>query len=228
MRVFLALCLSPALGFLVPSTPSFISKSSTKTPISPITLLSKKDALESPKVESTSMGLTDEYRANIPTNRDTETPSNSTSYSNSPAQLSVDRSLTPQQKLDKQLRVCFKFGGSSLADASRIDHVANLIKDQIELGYFPQAVVCSAMGKTTNNLLNAGEFALDFAAGGNKGKVNIDPVRTLTQNTIREFGMEDMSVTEEVESLLQEAEDMLRGVKLLQELSPRSLDHLVR
>jgi hypothetical protein len=54
----------------------------------------------------------------------------------------------------------FKFGGSSLANAERIDHVAHLIKDQIELGYRPRAVVCSAMGKTTNNLLSAGEFAL--------------------------------------------------------------------
>jgi hypothetical protein len=54
----------------------------------------------------------------------------------------------------------FKFGGSSLANAERIDHVANLIKDQIQAGYRPRAVVCSAMGKTTNNLLSAGEFAL--------------------------------------------------------------------
>jgi hypothetical protein len=54
----------------------------------------------------------------------------------------------------------FKFGGSSLASAERIDHVANLIKDQIKLGYKPRAVICSAMGKTTNNLLSAGEFAL--------------------------------------------------------------------
>ena len=54
----------------------------------------------------------------------------------------------------------FKFGGSSLANDERIDHVANLIKDQIEHGFQPRAVVCSAMGKTTNNLLSAGEFAL--------------------------------------------------------------------
>jgi aspartate kinase len=54
----------------------------------------------------------------------------------------------------------FKFGGSSLANDERIDHVAHLIKDQIKEGYQPRAVVCSAMGKTTNNLLSAGEFAL--------------------------------------------------------------------
>lgn len=53
-----------------------------------------------------------------------------------------------------------KFGGSSLANYERVDHVANLIKDQLEAGYRPRAVVCSAMGKTTNSLLSAGEFAL--------------------------------------------------------------------
>lgn len=60
----------------------------------------------------------------------------------------------------KVMDVIMKFGGSSLANYERIDHVANLIKDQIKAGYRPRAVVCSAMGKTTNNLLNAGKFAL--------------------------------------------------------------------
>lgn len=56
--------------------------------------------------------------------------------------------------------VAMKFGGSSLADEHRIDHVANLIKSQRAAGFRPRAVVCSAMGKTTNALLSAGEFAL--------------------------------------------------------------------
>lgn len=56
--------------------------------------------------------------------------------------------------------VTMKFGGSSLANYERVDHVANLIKDQLEAGCRPRAVVCSAMGKTTNSLLSAGEFAL--------------------------------------------------------------------
>ena len=47
-----------------------------------------------------------------------------------------------------------------MANDERIDHVAHLIKDQIAQGFRPRAVVCSAMGKTTNNLLSAGEFAL--------------------------------------------------------------------
>jgi hypothetical protein len=60
----------------------------------------------------------------------------------------------------KPIDVVMKFGGSSLANYERIDHVAQLIKDQIKNGYRPRAIVCSAMGKTTNNLLSAGDFAL--------------------------------------------------------------------
>lgn len=61
---------------------------------------------------------------------------------------------------DDAIDVVMKFGGSSLADYSRVDHVAKLIQGQIAAGYRPRAVVCSAMGKTTNALLSAGDFAL--------------------------------------------------------------------
>ena len=112
-----------------------------------------------------------------------------------------------------------KFGGSSLADADRIHHVTALIKDQIAAGYRPRAVICSAMGKTTNSLLSAGDFALE-------GRVNIDAIRTLHNAALDEFDLND-DVRAEVTALLDECEDLLNGVKLIQELSPKSLDQLV-
>eukprot|EP00547_Thalassionema_nitzschioides_P001434 CAMPEP_0194202778 /NCGR_PEP_ID=MMETSP0156-20130528/2709_1 /TAXON_ID=33649 /ORGANISM="Thalassionema nitzschioides, Strain L26-B" /LENGTH=516 /DNA_ID=CAMNT_0038928359 /DNA_START=32 /DNA_END=1582 /DNA_ORIENTATION=- len=115
--------------------------------------------------------------------------------------------------------VTMKFGGSSLANYERIDHVANLIKDRIKEGDRPRAVVCSAMGKTTNNLLSAGDFALE-------GSVNIDAIRTLHTATLDEFDM-PKNTRDDVMSLLNECEDMLNGVRLIQELSPKSLDQLV-
>ena len=51
----------------------------------------------------------------------------------------------------------FKFGGASVKDASAVRNVSHI------LSLFPNEqliVVISAMGKTTNNLLSAGEFAL--------------------------------------------------------------------
>lgn len=115
--------------------------------------------------------------------------------------------------------VTMKFGGSSLANFERIDHVANLIKDQIALGYRPRAVICSAMGKTTNNLLSAGSFALE-------GRVNIDAIRTLHAATLHEFNTPE-NTAKDITALLDECEDMLNGVRLIQELSPKSLDQLV-
>ena len=132
------------------------------------------------------------------------------------------RTTLPLEQADdpsKGKRVVMKFGGSSLADASRIEHVAQLIKNQISLGVKPVAVVCSAMGKTTNNLLNAGDFALD-------GRVNVDALRTLHVATMDQFKFND-NVKSDVLGLLEELENLLSGVKLLQELSPRSLDMLV-
>jgi aspartate kinase len=115
--------------------------------------------------------------------------------------------------------VTMKFGGSSLANLDRIDHVANLIKDQQAAGYRARAVVCSAMGKTTNSLLSAGDMALE-------GRVCIDAIRTLHVATMNHFGFSEYT-QKEVTDLLIECEDMLNGVRLIQELSPKSLDQLV-
>jgi aspartate kinase len=112
-----------------------------------------------------------------------------------------------------------KFGGSSLANAERIDHVALLIQSQIAAGYRARAVVCSAMGKSTNNLLSAGECALD-------GVVNLDAIRTLHTTTMDHFEFPE-EVKKQVVDLLEECEQMLQGVRLIQELSPKSLDQLV-
>ncbi|MEO0197916.1 MAG: aspartate kinase [candidate division WOR-3 bacterium] len=49
--------------------------------------------------------------------------------------------------------VVMKFGGSSVANKDRIINVANIIKSKIDEGYKP-VVVVSAMGKSTDNLLN--------------------------------------------------------------------------
>lgn len=115
--------------------------------------------------------------------------------------------------------ITMKFGGSSLANSDRIDHVTKLIADQIKLGYRPRAVVCSAMGKTTNSLLSAGDYALE-------GRVNIDAIRTLHKACSKNFALSE-NINDEIKFLLDECEDMLNGVRLIQELSPKSLDQLV-
>lgn len=143
---------------------------------------------------------------------------------------------------DDILDVVMKFGGSSLADAGRIDHVAHLIRTQIATGACrPRAVVCSAMGKTTNHLLEAGQQALKWRQQRQQSKHSVDnndknddKVHFQTIQTIRDiytsvldtFSMSS-AVSDDVTALLDECSDLLRGVRLLQELSPKSLDQLV-
>lgn len=75
------------------------------------------------------------------------------------------------------------------------------------------------MGKTTNSLLSAGEMALE-------GRVDIEALRTLHLGACREFDLPE-TTAEQITTLLNECQDMLNGVRLIQELSPKSLDQLV-
>mmetsp|Transcript_48257 Transcript_48257/g.95236 ORF Transcript_48257/g.95236 Transcript_48257/m.95236 type:complete len:564 (+) Transcript_48257:283-1974(+) len=59
---------------------------------------------------------------------------------------------------EKKLLV-MKFGGTSVKDAEMVKTVAGIVKKKIDEGYSP-ILVCSAMGKTTNKLIDAGERAL--------------------------------------------------------------------
>jgi len=58
--------------------------------------------------------------------------------------------------------------------------------------------------------------------------VCIDAIRTLHVNTMDEFKLDEMDSTrQDVDNLLKECQQMLTGVKMIQELSPKSLDQLV-
>lgn len=68
-------------------------------------------------------------------------------------------------------RVVCKFGGSSLADSERLKEVTKIIKMQVELSNKYPIVVLSAMGPSTNELLAAGDRALE------EGVVDISSVK---------------------------------------------------
>lgn len=115
-------------------------------------------------------------------------------------------------------KIVMKFGGSSLASAERVTYVSKLIKKHVEQGYKP-IIVCSAMGKTTNTLLSAGDFAL-------QGQVFVDSLKTMHTTAIDSLGL-NHSVTESVMELLTELERLLEGIKYIGELTPRTVDALV-
>ncbi|CAN6308477.1 unnamed protein product [Urochloa humidicola] len=116
--------------------------------------------------------------------------------------------------------VVMKFGGSSLASAERMREVADLILS------FPEetpVIVLSAMVKTTNNLLLAGEKAVSCGAPKASEIPELAVIKDLHLRTIDELGL-DTSV---VSGLLDELEQLLKGVAMMKELTPRTRDYLV-
>ncbi|XP_078160051.1 aspartokinase 2, chloroplastic-like [Carex rostrata] len=122
--------------------------------------------------------------------------------------------------LNNELTVVMKFGGSSVATADRMKEVAVLIRR------FPEerpVIVLSAMGKTTNKLLAAGEKAV------NCGAFKIDEIeefvfiRDLHLRTIDELGID----TSTISGLLTRLKQLLTAIAMMKELTPRSRDYLV-
>jgi len=108
-----------------------------------------------------------------------------------------------------------KFGGSSVADSARLRHVADIVKTQMSK---KPVLVLSAMGDTTDHLLEAGDQALK------EGKVVIKDVAKLHQDTVKTL---KLPIQKEINSLLDELTRLLSGIALIRELTPRTKDYLV-
>ncbi|MBR0155746.1 MAG: aspartate kinase [Treponema sp.] len=109
--------------------------------------------------------------------------------------------------------IVMKFGGSSVADADRIRHVASIIKAYKE---DKPVVVLSAMGDTTDHLLEAADIAVG-------GEVDISKVENLHRETAEKLGIK----IEEIDDLLEELTQLLTGISMLRELTKRTRDYLV-
>ncbi|NP_001347915.1 Aspartokinase 1, chloroplastic [Zea mays] len=122
--------------------------------------------------------------------------------------------------LGDQLSVVMKFGGSSVSSAARMAEVAGLILT------FPEerpVVVLSAMGKTTNNLLLAGEKAVGCGVIHVSEIEEWNMVKSLHIKTVDELGL-PRSV---IQDMLDELEQLLKGIAMMKELTPRTSDYLV-
>jgi aspartokinase/homoserine dehydrogenase 1 len=103
-----------------------------------------------------------------------------------------------------------KFGGTSVADAARIDEVARLIAAADE----PVAAVVSAMSGVTDTLLQLGRAA----ASGHEVQATLAALRARHQSCpVDAIGAAALARD------LDELERLLQGVALLRELTPRSI-----
>ncbi|KAK9117698.1 hypothetical protein Sjap_016645 [Stephania japonica] len=120
----------------------------------------------------------------------------------------------------QQFSCVMKFGGSSLASAVRMKEVADLILS------FPgerPVIVLSAMGKTTNKLLQAGEKAVSCGVSNVSEIDELSEIRDLHFKTADELGVERSAIS----GHLVELEQLLNGIAMMKELTLRTRDYLV-
>jgi len=126
-----------------------------------------------------------------------------------------------------------KFGGSSLADAARIRRVAELVRDtglpdENATGDGRQAleapvVVVSAMGGVTDRLFALARAALTGRGGRQEALEQVEGLRRHHTEALDALGG-DPDATATLDRYSGELHDIVTGVSLLGELSPRSLD----
>lgn len=114
-----------------------------------------------------------------------------------------------------------KFGGSSVANAACMRQVGRVVRAALPAA---PLVVLSAMGKTTDALFRAATAAhrgdLDLALSESSG------LFTRTREALRDLlgGTVPVTVAEPIAAMEAELQLLLRGVALLRELTPRSMD----
>ena len=114
-----------------------------------------------------------------------------------------------------------KFGGTSLGNSDRVQEVASIITAQSEEG--PTIAVVSAFGQVTDDLVAASELA---KAGDKRYTAKLEEIRQLHLKSAKDLtGLEDQSrVAESVDVILTRLEELLQGVSLVKECTPRTQD----
>jgi aspartokinase/homoserine dehydrogenase 1 len=118
-----------------------------------------------------------------------------------------------------------KFGGASLADSTAVRHAVTLIRS------FRQettVVVVSAMAGVTDALLEVGRQA----GGGDQRSVAalVDQLRSRHAEVVRTVlspGRRRNAMLAQIEAAFQELEALAQGLRLLRELTPRTMDSLI-
>ena len=114
-----------------------------------------------------------------------------------------------------------KFGGTSVGSADSIKQVAQIVNSEAQNGRV--LVIVSAMSQITNKLLSCSQLA---ASGDESYKEVIKEIEKKHFEAIRDLvSIEQQSgIIANVKVMLNQLEDMLTGVYLIQELSPKTSD----
>ncbi len=108
-----------------------------------------------------------------------------------------------------------KFGGTSVGGADPIRRLGRIVRDSLAR---TPVVVVSAVGGVTNRLFHAGELARE----GHEWKTELEALAAQHRALVAELGIDAAPI----EKLLAELSDLVRGIALIRELTPRTQDQL--
>ncbi len=117
-----------------------------------------------------------------------------------------------------------KFGGTSVANAENINKVIDIVKETLNQG--PAMVVVSALGGTTDALIDAGKLAAAANETYKQKLLNIEERHLQTVKNLIPVAQQS-SVLSEIKTKCNELEAICEGVFMLGELSARTLDRIV-
>ncbi|HRN58183.1 MAG TPA: bifunctional aspartate kinase/homoserine dehydrogenase I, partial [Agriterribacter sp.] len=117
-----------------------------------------------------------------------------------------------------------KFGGTSVGSADNIKRVISIVKEKLEKD--KTIVVVSALGGTTDALLNAGLMA---AAGNEQYKEALQQIEQRHLETVKLLipVQHQSHILSMVKKLCNDIEDICNGVFLLGEFSARTCDRMI-
>ena len=118
-----------------------------------------------------------------------------------------------------------KFGGTSVADSDRIKQVIEIIKDQ-SLKHSSIAIVVSALGGITDNLIRAAELA---RTGDQEYEAELEKIQEAHVKTIKSLfpAGQQSAVLSEVLAWFTKLREVVHGIFLIRETSNRSMDYVL-
>jgi aspartokinase/homoserine dehydrogenase 1 len=116
-----------------------------------------------------------------------------------------------------------KFGGSSVATPARVRSVIEIIKPYLS---GKVAIVFSAFGGVTDDLIQISQLALE---GNQQYKTKVEQLEKRHLEAVRELLtiQKQGSILAQVKIKMNELEDVLHGVYLVKERTPRTLDYIM-
>jgi aspartate kinase len=114
--------------------------------------------------------------------------------------------------------IVMKFGGSSLESAEAIQRVAGIVRERLEQ---KPVVVVSAMGKTTNRLLEIAETA---ARGESAALTLLGTLRDFHLHEAAQLGAQESWAEDGLPATFQELKELVQTLIATRELTPRLTD----